>query len=109
MARGAVMIAALGFWGCGHVLPTRAALQVELIEEKVVQVVDLDTGRAGILPREALPAAAREGDVVVNGAVDPALTAAMAREIRALHARYGVPVPAGLDLSREPPLTGDPE
>ena len=109
MARGAVMVAALGALGCGHVLPTRAALQVELLEEEVAQVVDLDTGRAGVVPRAALPGSAREGDVVVNGAVDPALTEAMAREIRALHSRYGVPVPAGLDLSREPPLTGDPE
>lgn len=109
MARGAVTAMALGLIGCGHAPPQRAALQVDLLEDEVAQVVDLDTGRAGTVPRTALPLGTREGDVVVNGAVDPVLTDAMAREIRALHARYGVPVPRGLDLSAEPPLTGDPE
>ncbi|MEN9797761.1 MAG: hypothetical protein RL653_1457 [Pseudomonadota bacterium] len=109
MARGAVMAATLGILGCSHALPVRAALQVDVLEDDVARVVDLDTGRAGTVARGALPVGAREGDVVVNGAVDPVLTEAMAREIRALHARYGVPVPRGLDLAAEPPLTGDPE
>jgi hypothetical protein len=74
----------------------------------VAQVVDLDTGRAGTLPRSALPRAAREGDVVVNGAVDPALTEELAQQVRELHRRYAVPVPPGLSLE-EPPLTQDPE
>jgi len=106
MGRGAVMAVLMGACGCGHGLAARTAVQVELLEDEVAQVVDLDTGRAGSVPRAALPRRAREGDVVVNGAVDPELTSSLAREVRALHERLAVPVPPGLD---EAPLTEDPE
>jgi hypothetical protein len=108
MGRGAVMGLLMGAWGCGHVLPARTALQVELLEDERAQVVDLDTGKVGTLPRGALPRSAREGDVVVNGAVDRELTSALAREVRALHERLAVPVPPGMTLD-EVPLTEDPE
>jgi len=108
MGRGTVMAVLMGACGCGHVLPPRTAVQVELLEDELAQVVDLDTGKAGTVPRAALPRAAREGDVVVNGAVDPELTGALAREVRELHLRLAVPVPPGLNLD-EAPLTEDPE
>ena len=108
MGRGPVMGMLLGVLGCGHGLPARSALQVELLEDGVAQVVDLDSGRVGTVPRGALPRSAREGDVVVNGAVDPVLTGALAQQVRELRRRLAVPVPPGLSLE-EPPLTGDPE
>jgi hypothetical protein len=86
----------------GGVLPcarVEGALQVELLEGPRALVVDLGTGRAHPLPRRALPRAAREGDVVVDGRLDPERTARQAAELRALRARLAVPVPAGLDLA----------
>jgi hypothetical protein len=76
-----------------------APFQVELLEQQRALVVDLETGRAHTLPRQALPRGAREGDVVVDGRLDPELRARQAAELRALRARLAVPVPAGLDLS----------
>ncbi len=74
-------------------------LQVELLEGARAQVVELGSGRVRTLPRAALPRAAREGDVVVDGRLDPELAARQAGELRALRARLAVPVPAGLDLA----------
>jgi hypothetical protein len=77
----------------------RAALQVELLEGARAQVVDLEGGHAHPLPRAALPAGVREGDVVVDGRLDRELTARHAAQVRALRARLAVPVPTGLDLA----------
>ena len=81
--------------GCGS--SSRSAYQVELVEDEVAQVVDLDSGRAKSVRREALPKGAKEGDVVVNGAVDEALSAELRREIEALRRRYLVPLSPNLD------------
>jgi hypothetical protein len=64
-------------------------------------VVDLASGCARGLPRSELPAGVREGDIVVDGRLDPELTARQAAEVRALRARLAVPVPAGLDLAAD--------
>jgi len=77
----------------------QGVLQVELLEGPLAQVVDVASGRARTLPRSALPRGAREGDVVVDGRLDPELTARQAAEVRALRARLAVPVPTGLDLA----------
>lgn len=74
-------------------------VQVELLEGTRAQVVDLATGRARGLPRSALPSGAREGDLVVDGRLDPELTARQAAEVHERRARLAVPVPAGLDLA----------
>lgn len=81
--------------------------QVEVLEETRAQVVELDTGRAQSVDRATLPREAREGDVVVDGRLDPELRARMAREVAEVRARRAVPAPPGLDLegSPAPPLT----
>jgi hypothetical protein len=81
----------------GALLP--GALQVELLEGCRALAVDLRTGKSVPLPRSALPRGAREGDVVVDGRLDPELTARQAAEVRALRARLAVPVPGDLDLA----------
>ena len=79
---------------------SRSAYQVELIEDEVAQVVDLESGRAKNVKRTQLPRGAKEGDIVVNGRVDEALSAELRREIEALRKRYAVPMT---------PLTGGEE
>ncbi|ADO70517.1 DUF3006 domain-containing protein [Stigmatella aurantiaca] len=87
------------------------AWQVEVVEDTRVQVVELDTGRARTVDRSTLPREAREGDVVVDGRLDPELRARMAQEVAEVRARRAVPVPRGLDLegSPAPPLTARKE
>jgi hypothetical protein len=81
--------------------------QVEVLEETRAQVVELETGRARNVDRATLPPGAREGDVVVDGRLDPELRARMAREVAEVRARRAVPAPSGLNLegSPGPPLT----
>lgn len=93
-------MAALALCGGAGPAPRAAgALQVVRLEAPRARVVDLATGRARPLPRSDLPAGAREGDLVVDGRLDPELTARQAAAQRALRARLAVPVPAGLDLA----------
>ena len=56
------------------------------------------TGEARTVERGALPAGAREGDVVVDGRLDPELRARLAREVAERRARLAVPVPPELEL-----------
>jgi hypothetical protein len=81
--------------------------QVEVLEETRAQVVELDTGRARHVDRASLPREAREGDVVVDGRLDPELRARLAQEVAQARARRTVPPPPGLNLegSPAPPLT----
>lgn len=73
-------------------------VRVELVEDSRAQVVDLATGEARTVERTALPRCAREGDVVVDGRLDPELRARLARDVEERRARLAVPVPPGLEL-----------
>jgi hypothetical protein len=81
------------------VQPLPGRLQVELLEGPRALAVDLRTGKPVSLLRGALPRGVREGDVVVDGRLDPELTSRQAAEVRELRARLAVPVPGGLDLA----------
>ncbi|MBZ4418179.1 DUF3006 domain-containing protein [Myxococcus sp. RHSTA-1-4] len=83
------MVGAVGLSGPVH---------VELLEEERAQVVRLDTGRACTVERAALPAGVREGDVVVDGRLEPERTARRVHEVARKRALLAVPVPPGLDL-----------
>jgi len=73
-------------------------VRVELVEDARAQVVDMATGEARTVERAALPRCAREGDVVVDGRLDPELRARLARDVAERRARLAVPVPPGLEL-----------
>jgi hypothetical protein len=105
--RGLVMTAVLGCGGAGQ----GEAWQVDVLEEKRARVVELGSGRARTVDRGSLPSGTREGDVVVDGRLDPELRARLTREVAEARARRAVPVPRGLDLggSEDPPLTIPPE
>ena len=103
--RGLVMAAVMGCGGAGH--GSGQAVQVDEVEEGRARVVETGTGKARTVDQSSLPAGAREGDVVVDGRLDPELRARLTREVAELRARLAVPVPMGLDLggSEDPPLT----
>ncbi len=85
--------------GCGGVKQgSGPAWQVEVVEEERAQVVELETGKTRIVDRSTLPSGAREGDVVVDGRLDPELRARLAREVAEARPRRTQPVPPGLDL-----------
>ena len=90
------MATVLGCGGAG--LSPGQAWQVEAVEEHKAQVVELGTQRARVVDRDALPPGAREGDMVVDGRLDPELRARLAREVAEQRARLVVPVPREFDL-----------
>jgi hypothetical protein len=69
--------------GCG----LSGTHQVELLEDHVAQVVDVESQVPSVQARRALPADAREGDVVVDGKVSERLTARAREEVRQARAR----------------------
>ncbi|XXF79820.1 DUF3006 domain-containing protein [Myxococcaceae bacterium GXIMD 01537] len=73
-------------------------VRVDVVEEARALVVDARTGRARTVERAALPRGAREGDVVVDGRLDPELRARLEREVAERRARLAVPVPPDLEL-----------
>jgi hypothetical protein len=85
----------LGAVACGG---AGGAVQVEVLEDEVAQVVPVGGGKAYTVPRTTLPPEAREGDVVRNGRLDAEHGARLAREVAEWRARLAVPVPDGLDL-----------
>jgi hypothetical protein len=87
--RRLTMVGAVGLW---------SAVQVELLEDSRAQVVRLDTGQACTVERAALPVGVREGDVVVDGRLEPERTARRVEEVARKRALLAVPVPPGLDL-----------
>jgi len=94
--------------GCGGAQPgSREVWQVDDVGETRARVVDAGSGKARMVDREALPPGTREGDVVVDGRLDPELRARLTREVAEARARRAVPVPAELDLegSEDPRLT----
>ena len=100
------MTAVMGCAGAGP--GSGQGLQVDVLEDGRARVVELSTGKARTVDRSSLPAGAREGDVVVDGRLDPELRARLTREVTELRKRLAVPAPPGLDLegSEDPPLTG---
>jgi len=90
------MAAVMGCGGTG--LNPGGAWQVEVVEEHKAQVVELGTRQARVVDRGALPPGAREGDVVVDGRLDPELRARLTREVAEQRARSVVPVPREFDL-----------
>jgi len=89
------LLGTLGGVACGG---AGEAVQVELLEEDVAQVVPLGGGRAFTVPRTSLPPQVREGDVVREGRLDAEPGVRLARELAEWRARLSVPVPDGLDL-----------
>ncbi|HEX8699379.1 MAG TPA: DUF3006 domain-containing protein [Myxococcaceae bacterium] len=90
------MATVMGCGGAGQL--SGPAWQVEVVEEHQAQVVEVGTLRARVVDRTALPAGAREGDVVVDGRLDPELRARLTREVAEQRARLAVPVPREFDL-----------
>jgi hypothetical protein len=99
------MAAVMGCGGAGQ--GSGQAVQVDGVEEGKARVVELETGKARTVDRSTLPAGAREGDVIVDGRLDPELRARLTREVAEARARLGAPAPPGLDLagSQDPRLT----
>ncbi|WP_224368869.1 DUF3006 domain-containing protein [Hyalangium versicolor] len=94
--------------GCGgSERGSSQGLQVDAVEEGRARVVELGSGKARTVDLSTLPAGAREGDVVVDGRLDPELRARLTREVAEIRGRLAVPLPPGLDLggSEDPPLT----
>lgn len=81
-------------------------IEVELLDDDQAQVMSVSSGETSNVPRRSLPAAAREGDIVVSGSVDLIATEAGRARIQELQ-RSAVPIPAGLSLDERetPPLT----
>jgi hypothetical protein len=90
-----MMLGALGGVACGG---AGGAVQVEVLEDEVAQVVPVGGGQACTVPRSTLPPGVREGDVVRDGHLDTELGARLAREVAEWRARLAVPIPDGLDL-----------
>jgi hypothetical protein len=94
--------------GCGGGGPgSRQVWQVDDVGETRARVVEAGSGKARMVDRSALPPGTREGDVVVDGRLDPELRARLTREVAEARARRAVPVPAELNLegSADPRLT----
>ena len=80
---------------CGARMPRRHSFheeQVELLEDGVAEVVDLESGRTAVVPRRTLPRGVEEGDVLVDGRVDPIERAKLLQRIAELHSSF---VPSG--------------
>jgi hypothetical protein len=103
--RGLVMTAVLGCGGAGQ--GSGQVWQVDDVGETRARVVEPASGNARMVDRSALPPGTREGDVVVDGRLDPELRARLTREVAEARARRAVPLPAELDLSgsEDPRLT----
>ncbi|MBN8468758.1 DUF3006 domain-containing protein [Corallococcus exiguus] len=73
-------------------------IRVELLEETRAQVVRTDGGQACTVERWRLPPGVREGDILVDGRLDPERTEALRREVALKRAALAVPLPPGLEL-----------
>ncbi|WP_439099265.1 DUF3006 domain-containing protein, partial [Corallococcus exercitus] len=73
-------------------------VRVEVLEDTRAQVVRTDGGQACTVERWRLPPGVREGDVVVDGRLDPERTEALRREVARKRAALAVPLPPGLEL-----------
>lgn len=93
--------------GCGSAGAGSRSWQVDDVGETKARVVELGTGKARMVDRSTLPPGTQEGDVVVDGRLDPELRARLTREVTEARTRKAVPAPAELDLegSEDPRLT----
>ncbi|NOK08995.1 DUF3006 family protein [Corallococcus exercitus] len=73
-------------------------VRVEVLEDTRAQVVRADGGQACRVERWRLPPGVREGDVVVDGRLDPERTEALRQEVARKRAALAVPLPPGLQL-----------
>jgi hypothetical protein len=76
----------------------RGPVEVELLEDDVALLVDMKSGEDTEVPRALLPRGAHEGDVIVDGRVDQALTEAFREEIAEQQGRVLTPSNGGFDL-----------
>ncbi|MBX5483788.1 MAG: DUF3006 domain-containing protein [Myxococcaceae bacterium] len=77
--------ALMGLGSCSGPLPQ--TYEVDVLEDDGATVVPRPDGLAKVWHRTALPPEAKEGDVVVDGRVDPILTAQLRDEVREARAR----------------------
>lgn len=92
--------------GCWRV---KGPIEVDVLEDDAARVVSPATGRSWDVPRSSLPPGVKEGDVVVDGRVDPALTAALRTDVeRARERLHKVPVSGAVDLD-ELPAAANPQ
>lgn len=87
----------VGIAACGWPPETGAEVEIDRIEDGRAVVIERVSDAALTVATSSLPPGAREGDVVVDGRVDPALTAAAAERVRNSRAR----------LLRSPLRSGD--
>lgn len=78
--------------------PLQGPSEVELLEDNVAYVVDLESGEGAEVPRSSLPKNVHEGDVIVDGRVDPAWTEALREEVERLQEKVLQPSHGGFDL-----------
>ncbi|WP_370450817.1 DUF3006 domain-containing protein [Corallococcus sp. CA047B] len=90
--RGLVMMAGV-LLGVGA-----SPVHVELLEGTRARVVQTGSGQACTVERWRLPPGAREGDVIVDGRLDPERTEELRREVARKRAALAVPLPPGLEL-----------
>jgi hypothetical protein len=81
---------AIGMFGSVYQSVCGAAMgmhkqQVELLEGAKALMVDLETGGTTVVARASLPKGVREGDVVVDGHVDPVERALLLMKVAELH------------------------
>jgi hypothetical protein len=68
-------------WACAGPPLAGRTLEVDRIEGEVATVIDHHSGEVLDIPRGRLPPGAQEGQVVVDGQVDLALTAQLRAEV----------------------------
>lgn len=100
------MAALIGVGGCYRPSAPAGTYEVDVLEDEAVSLAPSPGagGRAVTLPRAAVPPNAREGDVIVDGRVDRALTEQLREDVRTARERlHRVDVPSGtLDLDDDP-------
>lgn len=101
------LVGMVGGMACG----SETAVQVEVLEDEVAQIVPLGGGKARVVPRATLPPEIREGDVLRDGRLDAELGARLAREVAEWRARLAVTVPDRPEAGARAPesLTGQEE
>jgi hypothetical protein len=78
--------------------PPSAPSEVELLEDDVALVIDLATDEAFEVARSGMPEGVHEGDVIVDGRVDPVLTEQFREEIEKKMGDVLTPSNGGFDL-----------
>lgn len=97
MGRGAfTMAATLSLMACSHASMPAGEYEVDVIDDGAALVVKRPELAARHVHPDALPSGAREGDVIVDGRIDHAMSAQLREDVRTARARLRrVQVPAG--------------